>query len=147
MLFQNTSALLFIVWLIIATVVVSLVIYLAVKVIESEHKASDKKIMIVLVAFICVFVVPIILGLFGLILGAIGDGLAWLRNLVDPNDGGRDFMSNLVPIIGFIIILALIKFLIDITWESSLWVTLLTLFVMYIFYSLAPELYIVINFG
>lgn len=137
MLFQGFEALL-ILWIVLAIVVVTLVIYLAVKVVESEHKASDKKFFILLIAFIAVVVLPIVLGFIGAILGFLGDSLVFLRSLV--GGGGQNFLVQLVPIIGFIILLALIKFLIDLTWESSLWVSLLTLFVLYIIFTLLPEL-------
>lgn len=139
MLFQSMNTLLFILWIILATIIVSLVIYLSVKVVESEYKAKDKKVMIILIAFIAVLVIPIILGFIGMVLGFLGNLLASVRNALDG--GGANFLVQLVPIIGFIIILALLKFLLDITWESSLWVALLTLFILYIIYSLVPELY------
>ena len=145
MLFQATNGLMLILWVVIAIVIVTLVIYLAVKVVESEHKASDKKFVILLLAFIAVVVLPIILGFIALILGTLGNLLASLRSLIDG--GGQNFLVQLVPIIGFIILLALIKFFIDLTWESSLWVSLLTLFVLYIIYTLIPELYTIVPFG
>lgn len=144
MLFQMDSVM-FIIWLIIGTIILTLIIYLAVKVIETEHKANDKKIMILIVAFICVLILPVILGAIGQVLGALGNILASLRNALDG--GGANFLTNLVPIIGFLIVLLLLKILIDLTWESSMWVALLTLFVLYILYSLVPELYIVVQFG
>lgn len=134
-----------IVWLIIGTVILTLIIYLAVKVIESEYKANDKKFMILLVAFICVLVLPVVLGVIGLVLGTLGDLLASLRNALDG--GGHNYLINLVSIIGFLLVLLLLKVFIDLTWESSMWVALLTLFVLYVLYSLVPELYTFVQFG
>ncbi|TFF90092.1 MAG: hypothetical protein EU548_04770 [Promethearchaeota archaeon] len=145
MLFQDTNALMFILWLILATVIVTLVIYLSVRVIESEHKASDKKLMIVLTAFIAVLVLPIIEGVVALVLGTIGNMLAMLRNTIDG--GGANYLINLVVIVGFLILLLVMKLLIDLTWENAVWITLLTLFVLYIIYSLIPELYTFIRLG
>ncbi len=139
MLFQTSNATIFIIWLILATFIVALIIYIAVWIIESKYKASDKKFLIFLIAFIVVLILPLILVVFALVLGAIGDFLAGARNLIE--DGGENFLILLVPIFGFIILLLLLKWLIDITWESSLWISLLTLFVLYIIYSLIPELY------
>ena len=93
MLFQMNSQLMFLIWLVLATVVVFLVMYLAVKVIESEHKASDKKLWILLIAFLAVLVIPIILGVVGMILGAIGYLLASARNLLDG--GGANYLPQL----------------------------------------------------
>ncbi len=145
MLFQGTSPLLFLVWLILATVIVTLIIYIAVDLVESKTKASDKKYIILLIAFLAVVVLPFIVGIIGIVLGALGNLLAMARSLIDG--GGQNFLVRLLPIIFFILLLLLIKFLIDMTWESSLWVSLLTLFVLYIIYSLIPELYNFIGFA
>ncbi len=145
MLFQGTGPLLFIVWLILATVIVTLIIYIAVDIVESKTKASDKKYFILLIAFLAVLVLPIIVGVIGMVLGILGNLLASARSLIDG--GGANFLVQLVPIIFFILLLVLLKFLIDMTWESSLWCALLTLFVLYIIYSLIPELYNFVRFG
>ncbi|MHA1490120.1 MAG: hypothetical protein ACTSRI_10750 [Promethearchaeota archaeon] len=144
MLFQLES-LMFIIWLVLATIIVTLVIYIAVRVIESEHKASDKKFMILLLAFIAVLILPIVVGAIGMVLGAIGGLLGGLRSLIDG--GGANYLTNLVPIIFFLLLLLLTKYLVDITWESSLWISLLTLFILYVIYSLIPELYTFVQFG
>ncbi|MFO8019417.1 MAG: hypothetical protein R6U96_12355 [Promethearchaeia archaeon] len=144
MLFQKDSIML-LVWIIIGTVLLTLIIYLAVRLIESEHKANDKKFMIFLVALICVLILPFVLGVIGTILNTLGDILANLRNALDG--GGRNYLGNLVSIIGFLIVLFLLKVFIDLTWESSMWVALLTLFMLYILYSLVPEIYIMMQFG
>ncbi|GAH83757.1 unnamed protein product, partial [marine sediment metagenome] len=46
-----------------------------------------------------------------------------------------------------LLLLGFTKFLIDISWEHALWVSLLTLFILYIIYSLIPELYNFVQFG
>lgn len=139
MLFQLDPTVTLILGIIIGTIIVTLVLYLVVRIIESEHRANDKIYMIILEAFIAVFILPIILGAIGTVLGAIGDLVAGIRNLLD--DGGVNYVVLLVPIFGFLILLALTKFLIDISWESALWISLILLFVIYIIYSIVPELY------
>lgn len=145
MLFQDTDAVMLILGIIIGTIVVTLVLYLIVRVIESEHRANDKIYMIIFEAFIAVFILPIILGAVGEVLGAIGDLVADIRNALD--DGGVNYVVTLVPIFGFLILLALTKFLIDISWESALWISLILLFVLYIIYSIVPELYEFLQVG
>ena len=113
--------------------------------IVSDTKARDKKFMEFLVAFIAVLILPFVAGAIGMVLNAIGNLLATLRSAIDG--GGQNFLGQLVPIIYFLMLLCLIKYLIDVTWEHSLWISLLTLFVMYIIYSLIPELYNFIRFG
>jgi hypothetical protein len=139
MLFQNAEPWVFIIWLIIATVIVALITYIVVLLLESKTKASDKKYMILLLALIIVLLLPVVLNAIGMVLGAIGNALASIRDIFD--DGGVNFLVQLVPVIGFLILLVLVKFLIDIPWDNSVWVSLLLLFLLYVLFSLVPELY------
>ena len=122
MLFQDTDALLFVLWLVLATVVVALIIYIVVILLESKTKASDKKFLIILLAFVIVLLLPIILNAVGLVLGALGDALASIRDAIDG--GGQNFLVGLVPVIGFLILLVLVKFLLDLPWDNSVWISL-----------------------
>jgi len=140
MIFQNdTEPLFFILWLILATIIVALIIYIVVLLIESKTKASDKKFMIIILAFLIVLILPIVLNAITAVLAAIGDALADMRNAID--DGGRNYLILLSPVIGFLLLLFLVKFLIDIPWDNALWVSLLLLFILYIIFTLVPELY------
>ena len=145
MLFQDTDALLFILWLVIATIIVALIIFIVVILLESKTKASDKKFLIILLAFVIVLLLPIILNAVGLVLGAIGDALASIRDAIDG--GGQNFLVLLVPVIGFLILLVLVKFLLDIPWDNSVWISLLLLFILYVIYCLIPELYSFLGTG
>lgn len=132
MLFQlfQGDPLLFVLWLILATVIVTLILYIAVLVIVSKTKASDKKFLIILLAFICVLVIPIILGAVSAVF-AVFNNIPW-------SDG--NYLTLLIPIIGFLIILVLAKFLLDVAWDKALWISLLTLFVLFLLYTLIPGL-------
>jgi len=145
MLFQMGDPLFFVLWLILATVIVFLIMFIAVRVVVSKTKASDKKYLILLLAFIAVLLLPIIVGAIMTVLNVIGEALASLRSAIDG--GGQNFLGNFAPIIFFLLLLAFSKFLVDITWEHALWVSLLTLFILYIIYSLIPELYSFVQFG
>jgi hypothetical protein len=138
MLFQGEATLFFILWLILATVIVALIIYISVLLIGSKTKASDKKFLIVLLAFICVLIIPIILGAINSVLGAIGSLIAF---------SGSNYLTQLTPIIGFLIILILTKFLIDLSWDQAVWISLLTLFFLFLLYTMIPELYGFLGFG
>ncbi|TFG03846.1 MAG: hypothetical protein EU542_00540 [Promethearchaeota archaeon] len=138
MLFQAEQTLLFILWLIVATVIVALILYIAVLLIESKTKASDKKFLIILLAFICVLIIPIVLGAINQVLGTIGSLIAF---------SGSNYLTNLTPIIGFLIILILVKFFIDISWDHAVWISLLTLFLLFLLYTMIPELYNFLGFG
>ena len=145
MLFQFEDPLFFILWLILATIVVFLIMYIAVRLVVSKTKASDKWVLILVLAFIAVLLLPVIVDAIMIVLNFIGNALASLRSAID--NGGENFLGNFAPIIFFLLLLALTKFLVDISWEHALWVSLLTLFILYIIYSLIPELYNFVQFG
>jgi hypothetical protein len=121
---------LFIIWLIVATVIVALILYIAVLIIVSKTKASDKKFIIIILAFIFVLVIPLVLGAISTVLGVFNE-IPW-------SDG--NYLMGLVTIIGFLIILLLCKFLLDVAWDNALWISLLTLFVLFLLYTLIPGL-------
>ncbi|MHA1932022.1 MAG: hypothetical protein ACW96X_05750 [Promethearchaeota archaeon] len=130
MLFQAEATLFFVLWLILATVIIALILYIAVLLIVSKTKASDKKFLIILLAFICVLVIPIVLGAISSVFGVFSQ-IPW-------SDG--NYLTLLIPIIGFLIILVLVKFLLDVPWDNALWISLLTLFVLFLLYTLIPGL-------
>jgi len=138
MLFQWESTLFFILWLILATVIVTLIIYISTLLIESKTKASDKKFLIILLAFICVLIIPVVLGAINSVLEAIGELIAF---------SGTNHLVKLTPIIGFLIILVLTKFFLDISWDHAVWIALLTLFFLFLLYTMIPELYSFLGFG
>ena len=132
-------------WLILATVIVFLIMYIAVLLVVSKTKARDKWVLILILAFISVLALPYIVSAIMTVLNFLGDGLATLRSAIDG--GGHNYLGNFGPIIFFLLLLALTKFLLSISWEHALWVSLLTLFILYIIYSLIPELYTFVQFG
>lgn len=138
MIFQGEQTLLFVLWLIVATIIVALIIYIAVLLIASKTKASDKKFLIILLAFICVLIIPIILGAINSVLSAIGGLIAF---------SGHNYLPQLTPIIGFLIILILVKFFLDITWDHAVWISLTTLFFLFLLYTMIPDLYSFLGFG
>jgi hypothetical protein len=146
MLFQDDAEpVLFIIWLILATIIVFLIIYIVVLLLESKTKAKDKAILIFILAFIIVLLLPVVLNAINEVLIALGDALADIRNAVD--DGGANFLTRLTPIFGFLILLVLVKFLIDIPWDNAVWISLLTLFILYVLYCIVPELYTFLGTG
>ncbi|MHA1193632.1 MAG: hypothetical protein ACTSP9_15315 [Promethearchaeota archaeon] len=117
-----------------------MIIYIAVLLIASKTKASDKKLLIILLAFICVLILPIVLGAINSVLSAIGGLIASLVS-------GQNYLTQLTPIIGFLIILILVKFFLDITWDHAVWISLATLFFLFLLYTLIPDLYSFLKFG
>jgi hypothetical protein len=145
MLFQLETAIWFIIWLVLATILTALILYITVRLVDSKTRASDKKWMILIVAFIAVLIIPVVVGALNMVLGAIGDILAGLRSAIDG--GGQNFLTLLAPIIAFLLLLILVKFAITDTWEHSLWISLITYLFLFILYCVLPELYNFIQIG
>ncbi len=138
MLFQQTNALMYVIAILIGTIIVALVLFLAVLLIESKQRAKDKLLMIIIIALFTVVILPIIMNAIGLVFSAIGDSVASIRNAID--NGGRNHMIFMIPIFGFLILLAVNKYLLDISWETALWITLIVLFVLFFMFCFLPEL-------
>jgi hypothetical protein len=97
----------------------------------------------VLSSFILVLLLPLFFGVMAFLLQILGDSLILLRF----DNGGNNFLIKLVSISGFLLILVFNKYLIDISWEKSLWISLLTLTVLYLIFSLIPEFYQFVGFN
>lgn len=143
MLFQIEYLLYNIMWLVIIGVIISLIIFALVLRFESKQKALEKKYMIILSSFILVMLLPLFFGVMAFLLQILGDSLILLRF----DNGGNNFLINLVSVSGFLLILVFNKYLIDISWEKSLWISILTLTVLYLIFSLIPEFYQFVGFN
>lgn len=138
MLLQQTDTILYLIAILIGIIIVTLVLFLAVMLIESNQRAKDKILMIIIIALFTVVVLPIIMNAIGYVFSAIGDSLASIRNAIDNR--GANHMIFLVPIFGFLILLVVVKYLLDISWETAVWITLIVLFVLFFMFCLLPEL-------
>ena len=138
MLFQ-LETLFFILWLALATILTALILYISVYFVDSKTRASDKKWLILAVAFIAVLIIPVVVGAISMVLGAIGDLLKALRDAIDG--GGANYLTLLAPIIAFLLLLIMVKFLVSESWEHALWISLITYFFLFILYCILPELY------
>lgn len=148
MIFQGSGeeAILFIIGLIVGTIVIGLILYLATMLIISSRKARDKVVLIFIEALIAVLVLPLIIGAIAQVLGAIGGALATIRDALDGG-GAAGYLPQLAIIFGFLILLAMTKFFLDTTWESALWISIIVLFVLYCLLTVFPELDILLNIG
>jgi hypothetical protein len=138
LLLQQTEPVLYLIAILIGTIIVTLVLFLAVMLIESNQRAKDKLFMIIIIALFTVVVLPIIMNAIAYVFNAIGSSLASIRNAIDNR--GQNHMIFMVPIFGFLILLAVNKYLLDISWETALWITLILLFVLFLMFCLLPEL-------
>jgi hypothetical protein len=143
MLLQANGTVMFIVFLLIASVLLWLMLYFASSLIIGKTYASNKKLVLLIAAIILVLVVPLITGVIGTILNAVGGLFAGIRNLIDGQ--GSNYVGALVPIINFLLFMVVLKFICGMDrWDHVLWISLIALFFLFILYSLIPEL---VQFG
>ena len=140
MLLQETEIdpVMYAIGILIGTIIVALILYLAVMIIESQNRAKDKIAMIIIIALITVVVLPIIMNAIGVVFGELGDALASIRDAIDEE--GRNYLVYMIPIFGFLILLAINKFLLDISWESAVWISLIVLISLFIMFCLLHEI-------
>jgi len=137
MLLQTFDALT-IVYILIATVLFWLMLWLATRIVVSKDFASDKKFMLLLTALLMVVLAPIITSALVSVLVWVGGLMVDLRGLL--GGGGHNYVTGLAPIISFLIFMILLKFLVGMDWKDTTWVALIGIFLLYVFYSLVPEL-------
>jgi hypothetical protein len=138
MLFQANATVMWIVYVLIATVILWLFLWLATRLIAGKNVADNKKLMLLLSALIIIIVIPLITGFIGSILGVIGNALADLRTLIYPS--GSNQLTRLVSAIEFLLILLVLKLLVTNEWKDALWIGLIGFFLLYMLLTLIPEL-------
>ncbi|MHA1733873.1 MAG: hypothetical protein ACTSU5_18175 [Promethearchaeota archaeon] len=142
MLLQTTpNTIWFIVGLFVATIILWLVMYLVTRQIISKPFASDKKVMLLICAFLIVLLVPVVSGAVGSVLGALGGLIGDVRSAISSQLIVRNYLMLLVPIIAFLLTLLLVKFLIGVDhWDQALWIALISLLLLYLFYTIVPDI-------
>jgi len=100
-----------ILYVLIATIFLWLMLWLATRFIVTKDFASSKKIWLLLVALIMVVLIPLVSGLIGTVISWPGEGLLWLRNLIPGQNVTHNYVTALVPIIIFLLFLLILKFL------------------------------------
>lgn len=131
MLYQLSGDPMQIVWLIVSTIIYGLLIYVSIIWLSSKTKANDKKIMVFIVAVIGIWLVPLIGGAIGGVLTSIGNLFSFIPETTN-------MMGSLTIIIIFLLLLVVIKYLIDVSWDKGLWIALLSLFLLYLLFSIVP---------
>ena len=143
MLFQIEVLLLNILSLVVATIILSFAIFgLLIKLISKE-KALEKKYLILLSGFIAALFFSLLIRIISLLLGFAGDGLILIR----LDNGGFNYLIALTSILGLLLVMALNKYFLDISWEKSFWVSVSVVIILYIVYSIIPEYYTFTGFG
>jgi hypothetical protein len=145
MILQIDNVFLFILWLVIALVMIYLVLFISVIIGESKERAKEKTLMIVILGLIILFAIPFLRSIFSLVLNFLGEGLASIRNFIDG--GGQNYLGALVPILLFLVILVLVKYMLTVEWDNAIWISLIMLFILYVMYSLFPEIYTFLQVG
>ncbi|MHA1777455.1 MAG: hypothetical protein ACTSWC_11820 [Promethearchaeota archaeon] len=135
----QTSIFLTIVYILIASILLWLMIWLAARLIISKSYAVDKKFLLLISALVLVIVIPIVGSGASYVLGLIGNAFAGLRDLITPGQG-RNYVVQLVPIVVFFVFLVILKFLAGMEWRDATWISFISLLLLYCLYSLVPEL-------
>ena len=138
MLLQGSFNPLVILYILIATIFLWLMLWLATRLIVTKEFASRKKFLLLLVALIMVVLIPLVSGVVATVVGWPGEAMVWIRSLID--NGGRNYTTALVPIIIFLLFLFILKFIGGLDWKDTTWIALIALFLLYMLYSLLPEL-------
>ncbi len=135
MIFQG-DVLITILGLIVGTLILFLMLYVAEMYIISKTVARDRKLMTLLAAFLGVLFVPLIIQGIDIVFGAIGNLMAlWQSPLgISP----RNFLVILDVVFAYLIFWAICKWLIGTTWEKSGWVALLGLVLLFLVYTIFP---------
>jgi hypothetical protein len=118
-----------------------LFIWLATRWISSKTKAKDKLLMIFLLALLMVLLIPLLEGLLTTVFGFIGEVVNWPARQLAFLGGSANFLGALVGIIVFLVFMVFVKMFINETWSNSVWIALLSLFLLYLLYTLIPVLY------
>ena len=138
MLLQAGEIVLTIVFILITTVVLWLMLWLATRLIVSKDFASRKKLLLLLTALIMVVIVPIVSGFIMRVVELPGELMVLIRSLL--GGGGQNYMGRLGPIIVFLIFIVVLKFIVGLEWNNTTWIALIGIFFLYLFYSLLPEM-------
>jgi len=145
MIFQGTDTILLIVGLILATVILFLVLYIVEMYAESKTFAHDKKAATLLVAFIGVFLVPIIAGAIGYVFGAIEHLINAAQAALGAQQG--HYLSALVPVFAFLLFWAFTKWILGLRWDKSCWIALIGLIILYLVWTIFPQIPNSLAFG
>ncbi|WP_457558697.1 hypothetical protein [Candidatus Harpocratesius sp.] len=135
----QTNIFLTVVYILIASILLWLMLWLSARLIISKSYAVDKKFILLIAAIILVIVVPLVGSGAGFILGLLGDLFASLRNLITPGYG-RNYVVQLVPILVFFVFMVILKFVAGMDWRDATWISFISLLLLYCLYSLVPEL-------
>ena len=140
MLLQGSSFdVMTIVFILIATILLWLMLFIATKLIVDKDFASDKKIALFFASLILIIVLPIISGYLATAMSFLGDLMVQLRGLIDG--GGHNYVAQLSAILYFLLFILLLKFIVGMDWKDTTFIALIGLIMLYMLYSLIPEIY------
>ncbi len=138
---STAEILFFILWVVVATMILGLFIWLATRWISSKTKAKDKIVMIFLLALVMVLLIPLLESVLAVALGAIDSVVGWPATQLSFLGTGGGYLLALVGIVVFLVFMVFVKLFINETWSNSVWISLLSLFLLYLLYTLIPALY------
>lgn len=123
--------------LIIAIILVAIILYISARLIAGKKETETGYILrLLLVSLIVVVLVAVVIGS---VIGALGR--------LDPTNIFSSAAAQLIPVLIYLAIVYLIKYLLipekgDVTkWNASIWIGVITLFLIYVFDILASQLF------
>ncbi len=123
--------------LIIAIILVAIILYISARLIAGKKETETGYILrLLLVALIIVVLVAVVIGS---VIGALGE--------LDPTRIFYSAASQLIPVLIYLAIVYLIKYLLipekgDVTkWNASVWIGVITLFLIFVFDIIAFQLF------
>ncbi|MHA1646181.1 MAG: hypothetical protein ACTSVU_04015 [Promethearchaeota archaeon] len=127
-----------IVYLLIAVILLWLALWLSTRIFVGKNFAKEKKFILLLSSLLIVVIVPLVTGGLIGVLKIPGDLMVSLRDLL--GGGGHNYVTNLAPIISFILVMVILKLLVRFDWGDCFWVAIIGIFLLFLLYSLVPEL-------
>jgi len=123
--------------LIIAIILVAIILYISARLIAGKKETETGYIIrLLLVALIVVVLVAVVIGS---VIGALGR--------LDPTNIFSGAAAQLIPVLIYLAIVFLIKFLLipekgeETKWNASIWIGVITLFLIYVFDIIAFQLF------
>ncbi len=138
MILQGEVTFVVVLYIIIATIFLWMMLWLAARWVISRDFAKNNVLVLLLSALLLVVLVPIVTDGIMFVLSLVGELMQDIRDIFGTP--GPNYVGLLAPIISFLLFLVILKLLVGMDWKDALWVGLIGIFLLYLLYTLLPEL-------
>ena len=125
-------------YIVIATVFLWLMLWVACRWIISRDFAKSNTIALLICSLLMVILIPIVTGALVMVIGLPGELMVAIRDIF--GGGGQNYVYGMAPIIAFLLFMVILKYIVGMDWKDTLWVALIGIFLLFLLYSLLPEL-------